>query len=367
MSKFILCAVLVLTLLVSLAACGGEVPPEETGGTLRTEPSERESLPAETEKSTLPPETTVSTDPGETSAPTETGSPAPTGEDTQPAEVDSKNPETTNPPVSPTEPDNQVPSLDTLWDMLYGCWIGEDGHFAYFTYNDYGPAFWSGFWENPVPYRREAASVSGLNNLSSGLYTMHLTYPPITEDAADSQDLQEIHYTLMVDISELDQGHIYVEAPEDTMRAYTWGGYSYDDAFDKANAPQYATFDEMQEFWQWLQGYWNSDNGRFVCFEQQDSNTLLFMEGIWDAGTRGWGYYEKAMSGAMDLPTEFVVYWPPVSNELDGNLPAESVLVMVDWMEVETHGHIFVKLGKDGVWRRYHYAGASYEEAYPYD
>ncbi len=47
------------------------------------------------------------------------------------------------------------------------------------------------------------------------------------------------------------------------------------------------------------------------------------MQGIWDSGTRGWGEFEKAMSGTMDLPTEFVVYCPPVSNELHGDLPSE--------------------------------------------
>ena len=65
------------------------------------------------------------------------------------------------------------------------------------------------------------------------------------------------------------------------------------------------------------------------------------MQGTWDSGTRGWGEFEKEMSGAMDLPTEFIVYYPPVSNELHGDLPAEYVRVSVDWMEVETHKRIY--------------------------
>ena len=90
---------------------------------------------------------------------------------------------------------------------------------------------------------------------------------------------------------------------------------------------------------------------------------MLFVQGIWDSGTRGWAEYERTMSGTMDLPTEFVVYYPPVFNELHGDLPAEYVRVSVDWMEVETHKRIYVKVGDNGEWITYSYAGETEEEA----
>lgn len=256
-------------------------------------------------------------------------------------------------------------ALEDLWFKLSGCWAGEEGRFVYFTYNDGEPAFLSGVWENPIPYRRDPAAVSALNDLGNGLYTMSLTYPPVSEDAADSQDLQPLRYTLMLDISELEQGSVTVEAPEDTLRSYSFGGYSYDDAYDASNNIQYAGFDQMQEFWLWLNGYWNGSDGKFVCFDSKDSNTLLFMQGIWDSGTRGWGELEKAMSGYMDIPMIFVVYYPPVSNELDGDLPGQYVEVYVDHMEVETHRNIYVKIGEDGAWEKYSFAGHTEAEAYP--
>jgi len=68
------------------------------------------------------------------------------------------------------------------------------------------------------------------------------------------------------------------------------------------------------------------------------------MQGIWDSGTRGWAEYEKAMSGTMDLPAEYV-------------------RVSVDWMEVETHKRIYVKVGDNGEWMTYSYAGETEEDA----
>ena len=330
--KRMICIIAIFVMLASLTACDGVSIQINIGGKETTAPSESAEI-------TLP------TEPEETAAST-VGAVATEPEERDPTPVTTEKPEIT---LSPEE---------ILWEKIAGCWIGDDGRFAYFTYADGIPAFLGGFWENPQPYRRDTATVSGL-------YTMNLTYPPVSGDAADSLDLKELRYTMMVDISGLDHGTITVEAPDDTLRTYTFGGYSYADAYDASHNVQYATFAQMQEFWSWLTGYWNSDDGSFVCFNQKDSNSLIFMEGIWDSGSRGWADFEKAMSGSKDLPTEFVVYYPPVSNELDGDLPAEYVRVFVDWMEMETHGHIYVRMGENGEWIKYTFAGYTEAEAYP--
>ncbi len=263
---------------------------------------------------------------------------------------------------SETDDDAIINTAEGLWEKIEGCWYSDNGRFAYFTYNDGNPAFISGTWENPIPLGRGPAEVTSVT-VFDGYYTLSLTYPAVSEDAADEQDLRPIQYTMGLDISGFENGVIRIEAPEDDWRDYTFGGYSYDDAYDAANDVQYATFAEMQEFWTLLTGYWNGDDGRFVCFDQKDSSTLIFMQGVWDSDTRGWGEFEKAMSGATDLPTEFVVYYPPVSDELNGDLPGEYVRISVDWMELETDGHIFVKTGENGDWVKYTFAGDTETEA----
>ncbi len=337
--KRMICIIAIFVMLASLTACDGFSIQINIGDKKTTAPSESagSTLPTKTEPTVTTTTGNVTSDP----------------EESEPPSVTTENPEVA---LSPEE---------ILWDKIGGCWIGDEGRFVYITYNDQGPAFWSGFWENPQPYRRDPAAVSALNNLGGGLYTMSLTYPPVSGDAADSQDLNPLRYTLALDISGLEAGILRVEAPEDQWRSYTFGGYSYDDAYDASHNVQYANFTQMQEFWQWLTGYWNSDDGRFVCFDQKDNDSLIFMEGIWDSGSRGWADFEKAMSGSMDLPTEFIVYYPPVSNELDGDLPAEYVRVFVDWMEMETHGHIYLRMGENGEWIKYTFAGYTEAEAYP--
>ncbi len=348
--KRLLCTMLVMLLLVALAGCEDFTISIDFAGDDPT---------AVSGESTVPEERTVPSLPGETveaTAPTEV----------TPGIVSTEPPVKDNDP-RPSTPNHTPTPLEALWDKLSGCWVGDEERFVYFTYNDDGPAFLSGFWENPVPYNREPASVTSVTDLGGGRYVLNMTYPPNEENAADSQDLRPLDYTIGVEIQELHKGVIHVEAPEDGWRYYSFGGYSYDDAYDGNHDVQYATFAEMQQFWQWLGGYWNSDDGRFICFDQADSNSLVFMEGIWNSGSRGWGEFEKAMSGYMDLPMKFVIYYPPVENELDGELPSAYLMVYLDFTEMETNGSISVKLDENGVWRKYHYAGASYEEAYPYD
>ena len=315
----------------------------------------------------------IPTDPTDETDPTEVKDPEEDPTEAKDHEEDpTEDPGNKDPQLDPSEvqpgpggSDTALTELEALWEQLHGCWVGDEDRYVFFTYLDEGPGFRSGTWSQDVPYGRDAATVTALTNLGSGLYTLNITYPPVSGDARDSQDLREISYTLAVDISGLDNGVVRVEAPEDTWRDYSWAGYSYDDAWEAQNQVVYASFEEMQEFWTWLVGYWNSDDGRFICFDQMDSNTLVLMEGVWDSGSRGWGYFEKAMSGDMDLPMEFVIYYPPVSNQLDGDLPSKYVRVIVDWMEVETHGRIYVKMGENAPWIMYTFAGYSEADAYP--
>lgn len=325
-----ICIILLCTaLLCSLTACDGITININLNGK-ETTATEGTTLPAEQ----TPTETTGSTE-------------APAGE-------------------GPTEAPGEAVTADALWDKLAGCYTCGSDRFVYFTYNDEGPAFLCGFWDNPVPYNRAPASVTNVEALGGDRYVLTLVYPPNEENAADEQDLRPLEYTIALQTDELHKGIVCMETPESSdFEYYTFSGYSYDDAYDATNQVIYASFAEMQEFWSWLRGYWNSEDGRFVCFDQKDSNSLIFMEGIWDSGTRGWADFEKAMSGYMDLPMEFVVYYPPISNELDGDLPGEYVRVIVDWMEVETHGHIFVKMNENGEWIKYTFAGYTEAEAYP--
>ena len=330
MNKF-LCMILTLGLLFTLAACDDITIRVDFGGGT-------EAPTGETVQTTDPTEQT-----GSQQTPTTEGS---TGE-------------------TPTDTREVSGKAQELWDQLSGCWGGDEDRFVYFTYADGYPALLCGTWENPQPYGRDPALVDSVADLGGGRYVLNVTYPPVSGDAADSLDLTPLEYSLGLDLSELHKDIIFMEAPDDEWRYYSFGGYSYDDGYDAFNQVVYASFAQMQEFWRELTGYWNGEDGRFLCFDQMDSNTLVFMEGIWDSGTRGWGTFEKAMSGYMDLPMKFIIYYPPVSNELDGDLPAEDLVVYLDYMEMETHNRISVKLGENGPWRWYYYAGSSEQEAYP--
>lgn len=365
--KKLLCMITLFLLLVSLAACEDFTIHINFDGNETTAPSE-EALPSQ---STEEPETTGTAE--ATEATEETAAPTdpmqPETEVTQPSETEAAQPPQTDPttsPTTPTQPPVTLSPAEVLWEKLAGCWTCGSDRFVYFTYNDEGPAFLSGYWDNPVPYNRAPASVTDVADLGGDRYILTLVYPPNEENAADEQDLRPLEYTIALQTDELHKGIVFMETPEGSdFEYYSLAGYSYDDAYDATHNTQYATFAEMQEFWNWLTGYWNSDDGHFIYFDQMDSHTLVFMEGIWDSGTRGEGFFDKALSGSMDLPTEFVIYYPPVSNELDGDLPAEYMRVSVDWMEVETHSRVSVKFGENGVWRWYYFAGTSMEEAYP--
>lgn len=197
---------LILVLLLSLTACNITINLGDGGTDPTTAPGETTgaTLPAESVPATLPAESVPATLPTESI-------PAGTEETTLPPVKD---------PTIPVPPQVQPAlTLDALWDQIAGCWIGDEGRFVYITYDAQGPAFWSGFWENPQPYGRDPAAVSGLKALDGGLYTLSLTYPPVSGEAADSQDLNPLRYTLALDISGLEEGILRVEAPEEDRKS----------------------------------------------------------------------------------------------------------------------------------------------------
>jgi len=367
-----------LALILALTACGGAGSDPSGSGDAPPGSGQQEQGVVQTPDVKEPDETP---DPGK--SPEQGGTeetPEPSGGETVPPEV--KDPTPSEPqetvphkggedgPGEPVElrpgtmedPPSARETPESLWDKLGGCWVAVDGdRFAYFTYTDDGPAFWSGEWENPIPYRREAASVTGLTAFEGGIFTLSVTYPPIEEDAADEQELRPLLYTMALDISELENGVIRVEAPEDQWRDYTWGGVSYDDAYDASySATPYAAFAEMQGLWTELGGYWVDNDGRFIYFDQMDSNTLLFMDGVREAGGgRGYGTFEKAMTPLGNIPLEFIIYYPPVENELDGAFPALDLRVAVDITDLYAENTLHVKLGEGGEWVAYTYAGDS--------
>ena len=257
---------------------------------------------------------------------------------------------------SSVSPDISKDELTVIWEQIAGCWSAvDDERFVYFTYGDEGPAFYSGYWEDPIPRGREAAAITGALHLGNGLYTLSLTYPPV-EEAADEQDLQELRYTLALDIHKADEGIIRVEAPEDQWREYTYGGVSYDDAYDASHNIVYADFVEMQALWLEVAGDWVSDDGKLVTFDQMDSNTLIFFTGIQDAGAgRGWGTFEKAMSGIGDNPLKFVIFYPEFENELDGYYPSDYLVVEMDITDRYTKNDLIIRYNEEGEWIRYHF------------
>ena len=375
-----------LALILALTACGGELQTLletgdallETGDALLETVRQQEQEESQTPEISQPEETPAA-DPGK--------SPEPGGteEAPEPSVGETVTPEVNDP--TPSDPQETVPNKggedgpgdpvelrpgtvedppparetpESLWEKLSGCWVAEDDdRFAYFTYTDDGPAFWGGPWENPIPYGREGAAVTGLTAFEGGIFTLSVTYPPNEENAADEQDLRPLHYTMALDISQLENGVIRVEAPEDQWRDYTWGGVSYDDAYDAAySATPYATFAEMQELWTELGGYWVDDDGRFILFDQMDSNTMLFGSGVLNAGWgQGMGTFEKAMTSFGEIPLEFIVYYAPIENELDGSVPAWYQSVFLDITDLYTKNTLHVKLGEGGEWVAYTYIG----------
>lgn len=355
--KRLLALLLALVLVLSLAACvGGNEDTPSAGENKKPDTSQQEqnnlnSDTAEENSESSEGEMQFSEDGGSESS--ETPESIPEKDNTFSGELEPAPPQNTEGPSSTV-----WNTPEDLWAHLGGCWVDESGdRFVYFSYTDDGPAFWSGNWENPIPLRREAAAVTGLTAFEGGIYTLSITYPPIDEDAADEQDLRPLLYTISLDISDLDKRVIRAEAPEDQWREYAWGGVSYDDAYDASNSSTpYATFAEMQALWTELSGYWTNDEGMFIFFDQKDTDTLLFGNGIRDAGWgQGLGTFEKAMTPIGEIPLEFFVYYAPIENELDGVLPARHQRVYLDIMDLYTKNTIYARLGENGEWISYIY------------
>lgn len=89
-----------------------------------------------------------------------------------------------------------------------------------------------------------------------------------------------------------------------------------------------------------------------------DSSTLLFQEGVWETGGgRGWGTFDKAMSAIDSTPVQSIIYYPTVESETDGVLPELSLPVYLDMTDLNPEKILRVKLGEDGQWAAYAYAG----------
>ena len=107
-----------------------------------------------------------------------------------------------------------------------------------------------------------------------------------------------------------------------------------------------------------MTGFWSNGAGRFVAFDQMDSSTLLFQEGVWETGGgRGWGTFDKAMSAIDSTPVQSIIYYPTVESETDGVLPELSLPVYLDMTDLNPEKILRVKLGEDGQWAAYAYAG----------
>lgn len=230
-------------------------------------------------------------------------------------------------------------ALHLLWEKLSGCWVSGE-NIVYFTWTE-GPAFLSGTWDVTIPRGRDAALVTRGEDLGGEVYRITLTYPPVSGDAADEQDLRPLEHTVTLDLSGLEAGTLLAQAPEDEQRSYTFAAVSYSDAWDAHFAREYASFEEMQSFWTELTGRWVSEDGRFVEFDQADSHTLLFMTGMLNAGAgRGWGTYEKTLSAMGEIPMTIIISYPPFESELEGSLPADTLTFELDMMEIHTHGKL---------------------------
>ncbi|WP_148509885.1 hypothetical protein [Hungatella hathewayi] len=255
-----------------------------------------------------------------------------------------------------------------LWEKLEGCWTAADERFAYFTYDDVGPAFLGGIWESEAVWRRGSGHVTELKAHSDQEYSIIICYPPVEDgNAADEQETREMYVTLELDIGrECVDETIRLNDADGVTRQYAWGGSSYDDAYDSVHDIQYATFEEMQSLWGGLIGCWNSEDGRFVVFDQMDSDTLLFREGVRNAGGgRGFGTFEKAMTSIGDIPIKFIVYYPAIGEEnlLDGPLPELSRPVYLDITDLYTRGILHLKIGESGEWKLYKSAGADTDDS----
>ena len=364
--KRILTLALACALLLSLAACNNQAPGGGDGSTPSGGSPPVES-PAQTEASQQPEKPPDDGGPAQTAPPVEPASPEPahSGSEASTPERPLK-PEL--PQEAPVIRDRQA-EIHALWETLRGCWTAADERFAYFTYEDGEPAFFGGIWESEALFRRGNGLVTGLVAHSDREYTVTVAYPPVEDGkAADEQETREMVWSFELDVGRegIDET-IRLNDADGVTRQYAWGGVSYDDAYDSVHDIQYASFKEVQPLWSELTGYWNSEDGnRFVIFDQEDSNTLLFQEGVWDSGGgRGWGTYEKSMTAMGEIPMEFIIYYPTTGDEnhIDGLLPELSQPVWLDITDLYTKERIHLKIGNYDEWAAYSYAGETAEEA----
>lgn len=364
--KKIIAILLAAILLLSLAACNNQAPgggdgSAPSGGSPPVEHS------AQTEASQQPGAPPDDGGPTQTAPPVEPASPEPAHSGSE-ASAPERPLKPDLPQEAPVIRDRQA-EIHALWETLRGCWTATDERFAYFTYEDGEPAFFGGIWESEALFRRGNGLVTGLVAHSDREYTVIVTYPPVEDgNAADEQETREMVWSFELDVGRegIDET-LRLNDADGVTRQYAWGGVSYDDAYDSVHDIQYASFEEMQPLWSELTGYWNSEDGnRFVIFDQEDSNTLLFQEGVWDSGGgRGWGTYEKSMTAMGEIPMEFIIYYPTTGDEnhIDGLLPELSQPVWLDITDLYTKERIYLKIGNYDEWTAYIYSEKTAEEA----
>lgn len=355
---------LALILLLSLTACGGDTAVSVPAGSAPIPCDESSHQPPAASQNGMFPEDEAAI-PEDASQP-EASSPS-ESPGTKSAERGEPPGSTVEKTTEGTQPGNDAELAD-LWQSLTGCWTAADGRFAYFTYADGVPAYLSGIWESEAIFRRGSGTVSKFAAHGNGKYAITICYPPVTDDnAADVQETRELYVTLELDLGRegIDET-IRLTDSDGMTRQYAWGGVSYDDAYDSIHDIQYATFEEMQSLWSELAGCWNSEDGCFVVFDQMDSNTLLFQEGVWDAGGgRGFGTFEKAMTSIGDIPIKFIIYYPAIGEEnlVDGPLPELSQPVYLDITDLYTREALHLKIGESGEWKLYESAETDTEDS----
>ncbi len=254
-------------------------------------------------------------------------------------------------PETPEDPANQTTeapavelTIPALWDMLGGCWIGPDEHFAYFTYADGVPAYLTGLWDAPEPVNRGSGIVNLLLDRGDDQYSVDMTYPPI-EGATDRFGANTYDAVVHIDLSRLEQDHVLlILGSNEQWLPYVWGGASYDDAYDAAHDTNpWMTFDHAQDIWLKMMGSWGCAEGEVITFEQMDSSTLLFEHHPVGTQAGRYGTLDRILEGTTETTLCCQIYYPA-----EGDQPEVYEYVLIDIYDLATIGIPAVQIGEEG-------------------
>ena len=254
-------------------------------------------------------------------------------------------PETPSDPVNQTtEAPTEVLTIEGLWDLLGGCWIGPDERFANFTYADGEPAYLAGLWDAPDPVNRGPATTNLLLDRGDGQYTLDVTYPPI-EGATDYFGASTYDAVITLDLSRMEQDHVLqILDSNGQWLPYIWGGVSYDDAYDAAHDTHpWVTFEFAQSTWLKVMGSWGCAEGEVITFEQMDSNTLLFEHHPVGTETGRWGTVERVLDSIDETTLCCMIYYPA-----EGDQPEAYEYLLVDFYHLYTNHCLDVQIGENG-------------------